>query len=402
MSQTVLRGIKLTLASIFLSCLTLPCLAADPIGYAWPKNDLLITNTTLSRVASMKNGGTYSLIVKLDSGYSIVCEGADGQKVAALLPLNDRFGNPLTENVNNGKLTVSSHFVIMDTLDDYVRLKPGVVPLEGGNKYAVFDRSEGKLSIEFTFAEFTQKVSVAETDTKFLPLTDYNKAVDAVIRGLKSEADDAIIEGHPAAVSHIFKGYQGEYAQDSQDAREALAKEYAERVNVILANKEREHQVAQEKFQAEQAAKGLFLYEGQWLTTNEVAEAELQKEQDRQQFRRDMVFRSCSKLGTQLDLVDLLANKNDYLIGMATTKLHDVVLRGTIKDKDDSRMEFALQQGDKAIDIYYDFCPTEESKRDLLSLPQDTHAEISVCGWVDEYADTHRLLIKAIAIKLWP
>jgi hypothetical protein len=282
MKRVLLRTALVTMAGISLFCLDKNCSAGDPIGYAWPKNDLLITNTTPSRFKGLKNGGTYPLIVKLDSGYSIVCEGVDGQKMAALLPLNDRFGNPLAENVDDRKLTVSSRFVIMDTLDEYVRLKPGVVPMQHGKKYAVLDRSDGNLSVIFTSTELTQEVSVAEADVKFLTLTKYTKALESVIQNLKTKAEKPIESGDYDVASDIFKLYQGEFADDTIAIREKLASQYAENAEAIAQEQKWQEHLEYQKLAVEQRAKGLVLYQGQWMTSNELSQAE-QREAEREQ-----------------------------------------------------------------------------------------------------------------------
>jgi hypothetical protein len=97
--------------SSILVCFAVHCFAAEPTGYAWPKTDLLITNSSPLTFKSLKTHGTYPLLVTLQSGYSVVCESVDGQKRAAFLPLRDRFGNPLDiQRVGDG-ISVSSGFV---------------------------------------------------------------------------------------------------------------------------------------------------------------------------------------------------------------------------------------------------------------------------------------------------
>jgi len=238
-------------------------------GYAWPKATLSITNVTASSFEPLKNGGTYPLLIESESGYSIVCEGARGQKTAALLPLKDRFGNPLNIQRVTGGISVSSGFILSHTLD-YVDLKPGVILLHAGERYPVLNRSTGELSVEYTSSELTQTVEIAETAAVFLSMSGYADAQEAVLNKLKKRADEAIHESSLAAVEIIFRGYQGELAQDTADAREALAKEY------------------EEKFAAEQKAKGLVEFHGEWVTPTEM-ETRMAKEAEeaRQQAEHD-------------------------------------------------------------------------------------------------------------------
>jgi hypothetical protein len=182
--------------STILVYLVMHCLASDPVGYAWPKNDILITSTTPSGFKRLKNRGVYPLLVKLDLGYSIICEGVDGQKRAAFLPLRDRFGEPLAIRDMGDTVEVSSQLVPLQTgggdalalprtswsieVDlDNVDLKTGVIPLHSGVRYPVLTRSEGSLSIQFISADLTQIVVVTESDSKFLTSTEYNKEVEA-------------------------------------------------------------------------------------------------------------------------------------------------------------------------------------------------------------------------------
>jgi hypothetical protein len=242
-----------------------------PIGYAWPKNDLLITNATPSSFKPLKNGGTYPLLVSSVSGYSIICEGADGQRTVALLPLKDRFGNPLNIQRVGDAVSVSSGYVLVGSLDlNDVVLKPGMVPLHSGARYSVLNKSEGKLSVECTFPQMTQTVDIAETAAVLLSISGYADAKAAVLNKLKKRADEAIHQSSLAAVEIIFRGYQGELAQDTAGAREALAKEY------------------EEKFVAEQKAKGLVEFHGEWVTPTE-RDTQIAKETEeaRQQAEHD-------------------------------------------------------------------------------------------------------------------
>ena len=143
------------------------CLAADPIGFAWPKTDISITNTAMTRFQPLKNPGAYPLLVACESGYSIVCEAADGQRRAALLPLRDRFGNPLDIRRADDSITVSSAYPLGSLDSDFVVLKPGIILLQHGKRYSVLDKSERKLLLKFVFADLTQSVEVAEADVAF-------------------------------------------------------------------------------------------------------------------------------------------------------------------------------------------------------------------------------------------
>lgn len=143
--------------------------AGNVVGYAWPKTTLWVTNAITSGLKPLKNFATYPLLAKLESGFSIVCEGADGQKHAALLPLKDRYDNavniyPVRDLVTaRDAVTVSDQYAqFTDDSLMMIDLKPGIIPVYSGVRYSVLNKSNGLLLVECTFPELTQTVDIAD------------------------------------------------------------------------------------------------------------------------------------------------------------------------------------------------------------------------------------------------
>lgn len=106
----------------------------------------------------------------------------------------------------------------------------------------------------------------------------HDDAIRAVIENLKLKADTAIESGHYSFIGDMFKTYVGEFADETAKERERLAAEYDEKARMAeVATLERK-----KRFEAEQKAKGLVQYEGQWMTTNEAIQAQ-QREAAREQ-----------------------------------------------------------------------------------------------------------------------
>jgi hypothetical protein len=306
-----------------------------PIGYAWPKTDLLITNPTPLTFKPLKNGGTYPLLVKLESGYSIVCEGVDGQKDAAFLPLKDRFGGVVSiQTVSNG-VSVSDQYARFKDDNLMVDLKPGIIPVHSGVRYSVLNKSNGILSVECTFPELTQTVEIADDTVDVLSSSEYKKGIEAVLDKLKKEADEAIhLSSFPDIdVHNIFIGYEGAFAQDTADVRETLERDY-------------EHKV-----EAAQKAKGLTNYYGQWFTTGQVAtlqreeleRKQIQEEQERQQelVRAEMTGqRAAEQYRVRSDDEMLQEAKN-----FRNSEASYVGTVTTWRLKVDSKMEYVLGRG---------------------------------------------------------
>jgi hypothetical protein len=319
------RKIAILISSI-LVCLVVRCLAAEPIGYAWPKNDLLITSATPSSFKRLKNRGIYPLLVKLDSGYSIVCEGVDGQKYAMFLPFRDRFGEPLNIQDMGDTVEVSSHVVPVqnghgDALGlrptswstdidlDNVDLKPGVVPLHSGVRYSVLAKSEGNLSIQFTSAVLTQMVVVAESETKYMTPMEYSKAVEVLIQDLKTKADKEIertrgdYSGLHQTVSNIVVFYSGEFAADTVEIRSKLAKVYEERLIAAEATRD-EQQKAKEAEQRKQEEER----QRQQQAKEEEQRKQEQAKEEEQRKQEVRVQASISIIATVLQIT----NRNSY------------------------------------------------------------------------------------------
>jgi hypothetical protein len=256
----------------------------EVIGYAWPKADLLITNSIPAAFKRLRNGGKYRLIAKLETGYSIVAPKTDGQEGVAFMPLRDRLGNAITVNIDGEWVTVSCSRVILDTLD-WLDLKPGVVPLEAGKKYRVLKDADEKLTVQFTTNSFRQPVEVAAATVDYLSVADFEKGVHSLLDGLTSKAEASIKSGQYATVGDTFNAYTGRFAQETVDARKELAKEFQAKADRLAqeqqVREERARQETELKYEAEQRAKGLVKYEGQWLLPEEVRKREALLEQTR-------------------------------------------------------------------------------------------------------------------------
>lgn len=249
-------------------------LPAGPIGYAWPKSIILITNTAPSSYKPLKNGGTYPLLLTLESGYSIICEGVDGQKRAALLPLRDRFGNPLNVQRVGDALSVSSGYVLSGTLDlGDVDLKPGVIALADGGRYLVASLSNGTCSIVYTNGGLTETVSVPEIYVRYASMADYT----SILKSLISAAESQIATGgSPAYVAAIFTNYHGSFTAETAQERGELSKQYEQRAT--------EYQ--RQKLVEEQKAKGLIEFRGEWVAPHEM-ERRLAEEAEFQRWLRE-------------------------------------------------------------------------------------------------------------------
>lgn len=220
---------------------------AGLIGYAWPKNDLFIPDTAPPNFKPVVPQSFLPLLLTTDKGYIVLCEATNGGKRIGLLPLKDRLGNPTRRIPMTGE-DFGSNIVVRTEL---VEFQTGGFPLLYNQKYPVLSREGQHLQLVFAFQDFTQTVSVAATDVNFLSEADYNKAVQTVIQTLTARVDKAIHEGGITAVRDVFRDYQGDFAQETVDARKKFAKEY------------------EMKFDAEQKAKGLVEFRGEWVSPAE-------------------------------------------------------------------------------------------------------------------------------------
>ena len=235
--------------------------AVEPLGYAWPKTSLLVTNVGPLNVKPLRNGGAYPLLAKLKDGYLIACEGRDGEQHAAILPLRDRLGYPLTVVVAGDKVVVTRGRWILNSLDT-VDLKPPVIELMTGKKYTVVRKDEDKFWLEVFLHVETQTAQVAIAEAMFLPSAEYKTAVDSTLDGLKSKATQQIESGHFYNVGDMFRAYAGRFAEDTVDVRRKLAEQFDHKA--LSAQQEKEH-----RFEEAQQAKGLVKYGDEWITLEE-------------------------------------------------------------------------------------------------------------------------------------
>jgi hypothetical protein len=186
-------------------------------------------------------------------GYLVICRGVEGSQKIGLLPFFDRLGNPTGMQLGQNTIAMSS---------DVVELKPGYFPFQAMQKYPVLSRGNQNLKILFLFQTFTQAVSVAEADVRFVAIADYNKAIEAMTQDLKFKADKALEDGRFWAVRDIFMAYSGDFAQGSVEVREKLANEYEEAI-------EKQARMADKAFQDEK--------DNLWASSRNQRDAENQK-----------------------------------------------------------------------------------------------------------------------------
>lgn len=233
----------------------------EPIGYIWPKQDLLIPDATKGQFKKLQISQRYDLLKQIDSGYLIPLEHTDGSLGIALIPFRDRMGNR-TANPYEPPIT----FVNIDG----VTIRPGFIPLETGKKYAVASKDKGNYSVFFCCTAFTQTVTVAETNFSFVSSADYT----GVIKALTSSAERLIATNASLEyVAAVFTNYSGKFAAETASEREELARKY-----VTQAARDRYLQ-----FEADQRAKGLVKDYGEWVTQEESTKRELFRQADREQ-----------------------------------------------------------------------------------------------------------------------
>jgi len=238
----------------------------------------------------------YPLLTKLDSGYSIVCEGVDGQKYAAFLPLRDRFGDPLTIHEMGDSVEVSSPTMPVqngsgDALAiprstwssevdlDNIDLKPGVIPIRSGTRYPVLTQSEGNLSIQFASAVLTQMVVVAESQTQFLTLTEIADEAAKVEQQKAKEAEQRKQEE---------ERQRQQQAKEAEQRKQEQAKQEEQRKQEQA--KEEEQQKQEEERQRQQQAKD---------------EEQRKQEQAKVEEQRNRVQASISVVATILQITNL-------------------------------------------------------------------------------------------------
>ncbi|MBI4473824.1 MAG: hypothetical protein HY646_14240 [Acidobacteria bacterium] len=220
--------------------------AAETIGFVWPKKDLLIPDTSKGDFKLLRGGNTYPLLKEIDAGYVVLWETIEGSPRLALIPFRDNMGN-LTASPYGPPVTLRS-------VD--VKARPAFIPLTAGERYPVVARSNGNCSVAFTYGALTQIVLVAETNCSYVSAGDYTSVLSKLI----SSAASQISTGASSAdVAATFTNYRGQFADETSKEREELAKQYTEQV--ALAEKH--------NFEAEQTAKGLVEFRGEWITPAE-------------------------------------------------------------------------------------------------------------------------------------
>ena len=130
-------------------------------------------------------------------------------------------------------------------------------------------------------ASTQQQVAATSTTNAVTKYDARADAIHSVIQNLKARADAAIESGHYHFIGAMFTSFDGDYAEETAAERKQLAIEYDEKAGIAEASKLEETR----RFETEQRAKGLMQYEGRWMTTNEVSQAEAKRKEE--QARQD-------------------------------------------------------------------------------------------------------------------
>lgn len=371
---------KSSACALIFFYLAFQSLAGEPIGYAWPKGNLLVPDKTPTQLGHVRVSDVYPVVKIINDtngeaqlppaldnsptqpfsgvgtshagreaqnwfitafksirhgGYLIICRAADGSKRVGFLPFFDRLGNRTSSVEDSGNRIA--------ILSDFVELEPGYFPFQASQKYPVFSRDNQNLGILFSFETFTQMVFVAESDVKFMLIADYTNTIETIIQNLKSKADNAFKEGRFGGIGNVFKLYQGDFAQDTADIREELANEYEkkaaraarERAEAEQRAVQERAEAGQKRYEAEQKAKGFVKYDDQWLTPQEIQQ---RKEEDKRSALRLRYVKSCAFVRRATGLLDrykgfdreslekLLDVEGKYKVAYEGTKNGDVKL----------------------------------------------------------------------------
>jgi len=231
-------------------------------GYACCKSDLLVPDPSKGKFRQLQLDRHYELVKQIDTGYVILWENTDGTPRLALVPFHTKIGNPTAHPyeppitlINIGGITA----------------QPGFIPFKAGDSYPVLAQTNGIYSVVYTCQTLTQTVAVAETNFTFISLTDYA----GIIRSLVSAARTRMATGaSPDHVAATFTDYQGIFSAETASARRALRKQYFE--TAVRAQYQAENEAERQRVDAEQTAKGLVNYQGEWIT--KARAAEIQKE----------------------------------------------------------------------------------------------------------------------------
>lgn len=342
---------KSSACALIVLCLVSQSLAVEPIGYAWPKDNLLIPDKTPAPFQRVFVGDTYTLVKTINAsdmgvsklrsensnlessifqsrtigtptagresqnwfiemarqesteGYLVICRGIEGSQRIGLMPFRDRLGNPTCRQLGQNTITMSS---------DVVELRPGYFPFQAKQRYPVLSRGNQNLEMLFSFDTFTQVVSVAEADVNFMVMADYSKTLGAIVQNLKSMADNALKEGRFGTVGDVFRSYDGDLAEDTASIRAELASEYTKRAEEQMrATQEKAKEQAraaqeqaeaeQKRYEAKQIAKGYIKYDGQWLTAQEIQQ---RKEEEKRPALKLRYAKSCNFIRRATALLD--------------------------------------------------------------------------------------------------
>jgi len=60
------------------------------MGYAWPKSDLLIPDTSEGEFKRLQTERHYELVKQIDTGYVVLWENTNGSPRLAFVPFRDR------------------------------------------------------------------------------------------------------------------------------------------------------------------------------------------------------------------------------------------------------------------------------------------------------------------------
>lgn len=261
----ILYGLLLTCVSSFSS----NCLAAGPVGYVWPKREILLPDTDSPHFKPLKVGAIYPLVTQTETGYLVPCEMENGGTKLGLLPFRDRLRNATATRVDGDSSGRS-----IQVISSLVKPKAGFFALLANKCYTVSSTDKNKLGVLTVNGGTTSTVYVTAEDVKFVSLADYAKFEESLTNNLKKLADEELLTKQGwGNFGSVFEVGRLDITDDTREILMRLAIEYEEMAYhpnaKIVASRER----VAAQFAAEQTAKGLIKYQGEWLTTNEVRQA---------------------------------------------------------------------------------------------------------------------------------
>jgi len=81
----------------------------EPIGYAWPKKDLHILDTSATPFRPLVSGKSYPLLGREPIGWLVLAEDMKGKTRPALVPFRDAMGNP-TVSARMDEVVIQGNF----------------------------------------------------------------------------------------------------------------------------------------------------------------------------------------------------------------------------------------------------------------------------------------------------